>query len=76
MLPDDLDSISELEKIDNQNKENIEKNLENMKKNDIKNKEYEVGDADVGNSRPEDEGTEKDISEDKQANTKPTSRNI
>lgn len=32
MLPDDLDSISELEKIDKQNQENIEKNLENMSK--------------------------------------------
>ena len=32
MLPDDLDSISELEKIDKQNQENIEKNLENMQK--------------------------------------------
>lgn len=32
MLPDDLDSISELEKIDKQNQENIEKNMENMQK--------------------------------------------
>ena len=32
MLPDDLDSISELEKVDKQNQENIEKNLENMSK--------------------------------------------
>lgn len=31
-LPDDLDSISELEKMDLQNQENIEKNLENMAK--------------------------------------------
>lgn len=30
MLPDDLDSISELEKIDKQNQENIEKNIRNM----------------------------------------------
>ena len=32
MLPDDLDSNSELEKIDKQNQENIEKNLQNMSK--------------------------------------------
>lgn len=32
MLPDDFDSISELEKIDKQNQDNIEKNLENMQK--------------------------------------------
>ena len=57
MLPDDLDSISELKKIDNQNKENIEKNLENIHKNNVKNKEYEVGDADVDVSRQQDEGT-------------------
>ena len=32
MLPDDLDAISEIEKMDLQNQENIEKNLENMSK--------------------------------------------
>jgi SPP1 family phage portal protein len=32
MLPDDLDSNSELEKVDKQNQENIQKNLENMAK--------------------------------------------
>lgn len=32
MLPDDLDSISEIEKMDLQNQANIEKNLENMSK--------------------------------------------
>lgn len=32
MLPDDLDSVSELEKMDKQNQENIEKNLHNMSK--------------------------------------------
>lgn len=30
MLPDDFDSISELEKMDEQNQENIQKNMENM----------------------------------------------
>ena len=30
MLPDDLDSNSELEKIDKQNEENIQKNLQQM----------------------------------------------
>ena len=32
MLPDDLDAISEIKKVDLQNQENIEKNLENMQK--------------------------------------------
>jgi len=32
MLPDDLDSNSELEKVDKQNQENVQKNLENMAK--------------------------------------------
>lgn len=32
MLPDDLDSMSEIQKIDKQNQENMEKNLENMSK--------------------------------------------
>ncbi len=32
MLPDDLDAVSEIEKINIQNQENIEKNLENMQK--------------------------------------------
>lgn len=32
MLPDDFDSISELQKMDKQNQQNIEKNLENMSK--------------------------------------------
>ena len=32
MLPDDLDAISEIKKMDLQNQENIEKNLENMSK--------------------------------------------
>lgn len=75
-LPYDLDSESELAEMDIQNQVNIEKNMENLKELGRKNNEYEVGDADVGNARPEDEGTEKDISEDKQTDTKPTSRNI
>lgn len=37
MLPDDLNSISELEKVNKQNQENIENNLENMQKNSTKN---------------------------------------
>ena len=69
MLPDDLDSISELEKINKQNEDNIKKNLENIQKTSNKNTQYEVGDADVGVSRPKDERTEKDISEDKQTDT-------
>ena len=58
-LPFDLDAESELEEMDLQDEENMKKNLENMQK---------VGDANVEVSRPEDDGTEKAISKDKQEN--------
>lgn len=74
MLPDDLDTISELEKIDKQNQENIEKNMKNIQQN---NKKYEVqekvGGKDANNvelPRQENEGIKEDIQQDKQANTK------
>lgn len=80
MLPDDFDSISELEKIDKQNEENIKKNMENMlkmgqdisdKKTTQTNTKYEVGDTDnVGNTQSENERTKKTVSEDNKANTK------
>ena len=59
-LPFDLDAESEIAEMDMQNQENIEKNMENIKK---------VGDADVGVSRFADEEATEDISEDKQADT-------
>lgn len=75
MLPDDLDSISELKKKEDQNKNDIEKNLENMQNID-KNKQYEIedeaGEAD-GNmelSQQTNAETKKDIQKDKQTNTK------
>lgn len=71
MLPDDLDSNSELEKIDKQNEENMQKNLENMTKLGQDNN-GKVGDANgnVEVSRPTDAKTENDISKDNQANSK------
>lgn len=61
MLPDDLDTISELEKIDKQNQENIEKNIINM--------QNKAGDTDVDVSRPTDGEVTKDISKSKQTDT-------
>ena len=47
MLPDDLDAISEIEKMDLQNQENIEKNLENMHKmgQNTENAQLNIGQA-------------------------------
>ena len=70
MLPDDLDAISELEKVNKQNQENMQNNIENMQNNGVKNKEFEVGDTDVEISRQEDDRTKKNISEDKPTDTK------
>lgn len=69
-LPYDLDSESELSEMDIQNQENIEKNLENIKQNKDYNVE-KVGDTDdMGVSRPEDDRTKKELSEDKQTDAK------
>lgn len=73
MLPDDFDSISELEKMDKQNQENMQNNLENIKqleKNSNEKYQSEVGDTDVGISQQEDARTKKDVSQNKQTNTK------
>lgn len=70
-LPYDLDSESELEEMNLQNQENVENNIENIKK--TKNSQYEVkegGNDDMGLPQQQNERTEKNISEDKQTNTK------
>ena len=77
-LPDDLDSISELEKMKEQNEENIQKNIEKKKKLGQENEQYEmkdnkeVGDTDgnVEVSQSTNAESKKDIQQDKQANTK------
>ena len=77
-LPDDLDSISELEKMKEQNEENMQNNLENMKRLGQENEQYEmkdnkeVGDTDgnVEVSQSTNAESKKDIQQDKQANTK------
>ncbi len=84
MLPDDLDSISELEKVDKQNQANLEKNLENMAEIGQDNKQYEIKDnrkvgdtnGNVEVSQSTDAKNENNISKDKQTDTKQTSRNI
>lgn len=84
-LPLGLDYTSEKNKIDAQNEENMQKNIENMKKLGQGNEQYEIEETDskvgdtngkVGVSRPTDAKTKKDISKDKQTNTKQTSRSI
>lgn len=77
-LPFDLDSESELTEMDNQNEANMQKNMENILQQDTDNQKYEVkeGDTNVGISRQKDEGIKKDVSQNKQANTKQITRNI
>lgn len=65
MLPDDLDAISELEKVNKQNQENMQKNMENMQMLGSDKKDEQ----DMGLPRSENEGTKKDISENKQTNS-------
>ena len=73
-LPFDLDSESELAEMDNQNEANMQKNMENAKilKQNTDNQKYEVkeGDTDVGISQQKDAEIKKDVSQNKQANTK------
>lgn len=64
-LPFDLDSESELAEMDIQNEANMQKNMENMQMLGS-----EQNEQDMGISQSEDEGNEKDISKNKQANTK------
>lgn len=61
MLPDDLDAISELEKINKQEEEKINNQMENMQK---------VGGTNVAISQFADEETTENISEDKQTDEK------
>lgn len=78
MLPDDLNSNSELEKVEKQNQANMEKNLENMAKIGQNNKQYEIknngkvggtsGNVEVSQST--NEKTEGVISKNKQTDTK------
>ena len=83
-LPYELDSESELAEVDLQNQANMQKNLENMKQigketsNKDDNSQFEVkaGDTDVEISRQEDDGAKTNIQQDKQADTKKTTRNI
>lgn len=65
MLPDDFDSISELEKMEKQNQENMQKNLENMQMlgSDSKN-------GDMGLSQQTDGKAKENISKDEQTNSK------
>ena len=60
-LPFDLDAESELEEMNLQNQENIEKNIENMKN--------KAGDANVEVSQPEDDRVEETLSKDEQEDT-------
>lgn len=60
MLPDDLDAISELEKMNKQDEENIKNNMENMQK---------VGDTNVEVPQQKVDGVEATVSEDEQEDT-------
>lgn len=78
LLNMDLDAQSELSKMDLQNQENIEKNMENISKMGQDNSQYEikdnqeVGDTDgsVEVSQSKDARAKKDIQQDKQTDTK------
>lgn len=72
-LPLGLDYTSEKNKIDTQNQENMEKNLESIKKAN-NNSKFEVKDGDTNEdmavSQSENVGTKKDIQQNEQTNTK------
>ena len=82
MLPDDLDVQSEIDKMKNQNEENMQDNLEAMKKiGNNPNQEFEAKEAgddngNMGISQQKNARAEKDIQQNKQANSAETSRNI
>lgn len=61
-LPYELDSESELAEMDTQNQENLVKNQENLQQLG----QYKVGDEDVETTRPDNEGTQDNIQQDKQ----------
>ncbi len=71
MLPDDFDSISELEKVNKQNEENMQKNIKNIQ---MLGSEKDGQDMDIPQS--EHEETKKDISKNQQTNTKQTTNDI
>lgn len=80
-IPLGLDYTSEKNKIDTQNQENLEKNIEQMELlGQDNNQKYEVKEGgtngNMGIPQQKNEGTKKDISKDKQTNTKQTARNI
>ena len=65
-LPYELDSESELAEMDTQNQENLEKNQENLQQLG----QYKVGDEDVGRTRQEAQGTQGNIQQNEQTDTK------
>lgn len=78
-IPLGLDYTSEKNKIDTQNQENIEKNIEQMKELGQNNKNYEVkegGNNDMGLPRQKDAKAKKDTSKDKQTDTKQIANDI
>lgn len=77
----DLDAKNEISKMDMQNEENIQKNIENVQKIQ-QNNEFEVkqknkvGDENVEISRPKDDATKEDLSKNQSTNTKSPTGNI
>lgn len=77
----DLDAKNEISKMDMQNEENIQKNIENVQKIqqnsgfEIEQKE-KVGDEHVEVSRPKDDRTKENLPKNQQANTKSPAGNI
>lgn len=72
MLPDGFDSISELEKVNKQNEEEIQKNMENIQ---MLGSDKQNG-AQMELPRQKDERVKDNIQQNKQTDTKQTTRNI
>lgn len=72
MLPDDFDSISELEKINKQNEEKIQRNMESMQMLGSDNEDEEHMEF----PQSKNDKTEKDISKNKQTNPKQNTDDI
>lgn len=77
----DLDAKNEISKMDIQNEENIQKNIENVQKiqqnNDFEVKQKDkVGGENVGISQQKNDRTKENLQQDKQANTKSSTRDI
>lgn len=81
MLPDDLDAQSEIDKMKNQNEENMLTNMQNIQKTK-QNTEFEVkqkdkvGEENVEISQSKDDGTKEVLSKNQSANTKSPTGNI